>query len=110
MELEKCSDEKYKKLMGFVKRMNPEILELDNVVTRVADKFIELGILKEESLEDCQHLAFALLSDCDYIVSWNFKHIVNVKTQKGVRVISALEDKAEVKICVPTFLVEGDEH
>jgi hypothetical protein len=32
-----------------------------------------------------------------------------VKTQKGVRIISALEDKDEVKICVPTFLVEGVE-
>jgi len=78
-------------------------------VARVADKFIEIGILKEKSLEDCQHLAFALLNECDYLVSWNFKHIVNLNTQKGVRIIATLEDKAEVKICVPTFLVEGDD-
>jgi len=110
IELEKCPEEKYNKLMGFVKRMKPEILQLDDVVARVADKFIEMGILKDDSLEDCQHLAFAVLNECDYIVSWNFKHIVNVNTQKGVRVISALEDKAEVKICVPTFLVEGVEY
>ena len=109
IELRRCPDEKYKKLMGFVERMKPEILELDDVVARVADKFIEMGVLKDENLEDCQHLAFALLNECDYIVSWNFRHIVNVKTQKGVRVISALEDKVEVRICVPTFLVEGDD-
>jgi len=34
---------------------------------------------------------------------------VNVKTQRGVRIIAALEDKAEVKICAPTFLVAGDD-
>jgi predicted nucleic acid-binding protein len=110
MELRKCTDEgKYKKLMGFVERMNPEILDLTDEVANVADKFIQMSILKEDSLEDCRHLAFALLCDCDYLVSWNFKHIVNVKTQRGVRAISALEDKHEVKICIPTFLVEGDE-
>jgi hypothetical protein len=90
--------------------MNSEIFPLDDTVTRVADKFIEMGILKKESLEDCRHLAFALLHDCDYLVSWNFKHIVNVKTQHGVMVISALEGRAEVKICVPTFLVEGEDY
>jgi predicted nucleic acid-binding protein len=110
MELEKCSDEKYKKLMSFVERMNPEILELNDVVKSVANKFIEMKILTEEDLQDCRHLAFALLYDCDYIVSWNFRHIVNVKTQKGVRIIAALEDKDEVKICVPSFLLEGDDY
>jgi len=108
-ELEKCPDEKYKKLMSFVNRMNLEILKLNDDVTAVANKFIDMGILKNDSVEDCRHLAFALLHDCDYLVSWNFKHIVNVKTQRGVRIIAALEDKSEVKICAPTFLVAGDD-
>jgi hypothetical protein len=62
-----------------------------------------MKILTEEDLQDCRHLAFALLSECDYIVSWNFRHIVNVKTQKDVRVIAALEDKAEAKMCSDMF-------
>jgi hypothetical protein len=38
--------------------------------------------LKQKSLSDCWHIANAIVSGCDAIVSWNFKHIVNMKTQK----------------------------
>ena len=41
--------------------------------------------MKQKSFDDCQHIAAALLAGCVIIISWNFKHIVNVKTVRGVK-------------------------
>jgi hypothetical protein len=40
------------------------------------------------------------------IVSWNFKHIVNYKTIKGVKAVSLMEGYKDVAICTPTMLLD----
>ena len=47
---------------------------------------------------------------CDVIILWNFKHIVNVKTVKGVKVITTLEGYKDLLIYPPSVLLEeGDD-
>lgn len=76
---------------------------------RVADKVIDLGILKQKSYDDCQHIAAAIVSGCDAIVSWNFKHFVNHKTMQGVKAISALEGRSDLLIYTPPALLGGED-
>lgn len=65
---------------------------------------------KEKSFDDCQHIAAAILAGCDIIISWNFKHIVNVKTVKSVKVITTLEGYKDLLIYPPSVLLEeGDD-
>ncbi|MDR3020616.1 MAG: hypothetical protein LBU66_06910 [Treponema sp.] len=72
-------------------------------------EIIRLGILKEKDRDDCVHIGTAIVSQCDYIVSWNFKHMVNVKTIKGVRAITNLHGYSNVDIVQPTMLVEKED-
>jgi hypothetical protein len=60
-------------------------------------------------MDDCRHIANALLSGCDGIVSWNFKHIVNARTQEGIKIISTLEKLKELYIYTPTYFIGGEE-
>jgi len=86
----------------FRDEISPEINEL-------ALQVIKLGVLKEKSRADCLHIATAVVNQCDYILSWNFKHMVNVKTIKGVRAITNLCGYNNIDIIQPTMLVEkGD--
>jgi len=48
------------------------------------------------------------MSNCDIIVSWNFRHMVNAKTIRGTKVISASEGFKDIMICTPSMLVSGD--
>ena len=48
------------------------------------------------------------VSDCDIIISWNFKHIVNVKTIRGVKVITTMEGFKDLLIYQPTALLEEE--
>jgi len=41
------------------------------------------------------------------LISWNFKHLVNVKTITGVKGVNALAGYREMPIYTPTMLVSG---
>ncbi len=70
---------------------------------------IEIGILTQKSFDDCQHIGAAIVGGCDCIISWNFKHIVNIKTIRGVRAITSLQGYKPIEIWSPSVLLESGE-
>ena len=109
-EIDRCSGEKLSILLDYLDQIEYHELETDNSTIELAEKFIDFGILKKKSFDDCQHIAAAILAGCDIIISWNFKHIVNVKTVKGVKVITTLEGYKDLLIYPPSILLEeGDD-
>ena len=49
----------------------------------LAEKYIKAKVVGKTSLADCLHIAIATLAKADLLVSWNFKHIVNVQRING---------------------------
>ena len=107
-ELNDCNENKRNTLLGYLKEITFQTVEITDKTMKLAEKFIDLGILKKKSFDDCQHIAAALVSDCDIIISWNFKHIVNVKTIRGVKVITTMEGFKDLLIYQPTALLEEE--
>lgn len=105
-ELQKCQEPKRTYLLNQLNEIDFTILEVNESTVRLAEKFIDFGVLKKKSFEDCQHIAAAILSNCDIIVSWNFKHIVNVKTIRGIKVVTTMEGYKDILIYPPTALLE----
>ena len=105
-ELQKCQEPKRTYLLNQLNEIDFTILEVNEGTVRLAEKFIDFGVLKKKSFEDCQHIAAAILSNCDIIVSWNFKHIVNVKTIRGIKVVTTMEGYKDILIYPPTALLE----
>jgi predicted nucleic acid-binding protein len=108
-ELEDCPEPKRSILLGYLQQIPHTVIPLNEEMLTIADKILELGILKPKSLDDCQHIAAAIISGCDVIVSWNFKHIVNHKTMQGVKAVTAITGYPEMLIYTPTILIEGEE-
>jgi predicted nucleic acid-binding protein len=108
-ELAKCAPEKRAILAGYLTQIQYEFVEVNADMLRIADKMVDLGILKQKSYEDCQHIAAAIVSGCDAVVSWNFKHIVNHNTMLGVKAITALEGRSDLLIYTPPALLGGEE-
>lgn len=109
-EIDRCSEGKLNILLDYLGQIEYHEVETDSNTIELARKFIDFGILKKKSFDDCQHIAAAILAGCDVIISWNFKHIVNVKTIKGVKVITTLEGYKDLLIYPPSVLLEeGDD-
>jgi predicted nucleic acid-binding protein len=110
-EIARCKEQKRKTLFGYLGQIEYTAVDVigDNKAIKIADRFISLGILKLTSYDDCLHIAAAIMNECDVIVSWNFGHIVNLKTMSGVKAITALEGYDDVLICTPSIIIGGDE-
>lgn len=108
-EIEECPEPKQTQFIDYLNAIHFVTLNITQDVTEVAKKIIEMGILKQKSFDDCQHIAAAIVNNCDCIISWNFKHIVNVKTIRGVRAITNLEGYKMIEIWNPSVLLESGE-
>lgn len=106
-ELNDCKDlRKKEQFFKHLHEINFNIVSITEDTIALAEKFIDFGILKQKSLDGCQHIAAAILNDCDIIISWNFKHIVNVKTIRGIKVITTMQGRKDLLIYPPTALLE----
>ena len=108
-EISGCNEEKLKILLDYLNQIDYNIIETTEDTVELAGKFIDFGILKQKSFDDCQHIAAAILAGCDIIISWNFKHIVNVKTIRGVKIITTLEGYKDLLIYPPSVLIESED-
>jgi predicted nucleic acid-binding protein len=107
-EVEDSPKVKREKLLSYLKQVDYSLVEIDKRSIEIAERFVNLGILKEKSFDDCQHISAAIISGCDVIVSWNFKHIVNHKTILGVKAVAALEGYGDILIYPPSILIGGN--
>lgn len=83
----KMKDMKGTRLPEYLSQINYLDYQADKDTEMLADLVIQENILKPKSKDDALHIASAILSDSDIILSWNFKHLVNIETINGVRKI-----------------------
>ena len=86
-ELEKAP-ENVKGLVKSLKAENTEFLEMSEEVIELATKFIAENVVGQTSFADCLHIALATINRADFLVSWNFKHIVNIQRIRGYNSIN----------------------
>ena len=108
-ELKGCSEPKQSQLFDYLGQIDYTLIQINDKIEEIALQIIEMGILTKKSYDDCQHIAAAIISECDCIISWNFKHIVNIKTIRGVRAITNLKGHKPIEILNPSVLLESEE-
>jgi predicted nucleic acid-binding protein len=106
-EIYRCQERKRAYLLEQLKAAGYTLLEKTDEIGDLANRYIEAQILKPKSFDDCQHIAYACVYGCDMILSWNFAHLVNVKTISGVKGVNALAGYKEMPIYTPTMLISG---
>ena len=70
----------------FFQQLDPKSLERVEVTPegyRLAQTYIDEKVVGQTSLDDCIHIATATLNKVDILVSWNFRHIVNIFRIRG---------------------------
>ena len=62
---------------------NKEYVELTEESAELAKHYIDARVIGESKRVDAQHIAVATVNRVDVIVSWNFRHIVNLRRIRG---------------------------
>src|SRR5580698_7933123 len=78
-----------------------EILEL-------ADRYIAERVIGNASLNDARHIATATVYRVDVLVSWNFKHIVNIERIHGYNSVNVRLGYPQLEIRSPIEVLKYD--
>ena len=77
LELEGAPDN-VRGVLADVPSENIEYVSLNEDSIQLADSYLKDGVVAESSISDARHIAIASVERVDVLVSWNFKHIVNI--------------------------------
>jgi hypothetical protein len=80
--------------------------ELSEEAIILAEKYLEEKIVGQTSRADCYHIAMATILKADLLVSWNFKHIVNIKRIHGYNAINLINGYQTLEIRNPREVFE----
>jgi predicted nucleic acid-binding protein len=93
---------------GYLNLIKPlERLELNEEVAILADGYISRGIFNRKYIADALHVALASFHKVDYLVTWNFGHIANVRKQARLRLFNTAAGFFSPVIVTPEFLVHS---
>ena len=99
-ELE-TAPQKVKELVKSIKIDNTEFLEASSEAIDFASEYISEKVVGQTSFADCLHIALATINRADFLISWNFKHIVNVQRIRGYNSINIKNGYKQLEIRSP---------
>ena len=92
--------------MEIINRYEWDILELNQAAKDLATRYILEGIIPVKYKDDAYHIAIASVNNLDAILSWNFQHIVKMKTKREVVGINLIKGYKSIDIYTPGEVVE----
>lgn len=102
-EIERANEPVRSRLLSKIDEIEPEVLAITADVEELTLKYAEAGFLSQRAHDDLTHVAVATINRMDFLVSWNLRHIVKVRTIAGINDVNLSEGYRELKICT----VEG---
>lgn len=102
-ELECLSEPHRKSYLNLIEPL--EELNLPEEASILAEGYISRGIFHRKFIGDAMHVALASFFKIDYLVTWNFGHIANVRKQARVRLFNTAAGFFVPMIVTPEFLV-----
>lgn len=85
---------------------NIEFVEITKDSVSLADNYIEEKVVGKTSRNDCLHIGIATVNRVDILVSWNFKHIVNIYRIRGYNSVNIKLGFPTLEIRSPKDIVE----
>ena len=104
-ELENGAPEYVKDIL---KSLNYEEHIVNDEMQKLAEKYMEQKIVSENYYPDALHIAAATVIGADVLVSWNFKHIVNLDKIKLFNSVNLREGYNILEIRSPREVIENE--
>jgi len=98
--------EKIKNLLADLNDNITEFLKDNEEAISLATEYITENVVGKTSYADCLHIALATIYQADLLVSWNFKHIVNVERIRGYNSINIKNGYKQLDIRSPRELMK----
>ncbi len=86
-----------------------EAVPLEQEATELRDAYLEAGVVGARWMDDAHHVAMATVSRADLIVSWNFKHLVNINRIRGFNSVNLRMGYSTIDIRSPKEVMTDED-
>jgi hypothetical protein len=87
-EIDRASRFIQEKLYSLIEDFNVRIYTLIEEADRLAEEYVRRGVIPVKARADAEHIAVCSVNAIEVLVSWNLKHIVNLRTKMMVKTIN----------------------
>ncbi len=85
-----------------------ETLQLGAEAQELAEAYVAAGVLTAKLRADAKHIAIATVGRVDVLVSWNFKHIVNLQRIHGYNSVNLRKGYPMIEIRTPREVLSDE--
>jgi predicted nucleic acid-binding protein len=90
-EIAKASEQKSKLLFDLIAEYQPKKLESNQAALNLAGKYLEQNVLPVRAIADSKHAAIATVYELDALISWNLKHLANLRKMEKINGVNLTE-------------------
>jgi len=105
----KRAPERIQKVLVALPPENVELIEFRDEIAALRDAYLQAGILSPDSKADAEHIAAASVAEVDFVVSWNFRHIVHFEKIAAYQAVNLMNGYKEIRIYSPKEVVDYEE-
>ena len=96
-------------VLSGLSRSRWEAISLSEEARKLADAYVREGVVGIDCLTDALHIAVASLARVDVLVSWNFKHIVNLRRIHLYNAVNLKEGYGMIDIRTPREVLDAED-
>jgi predicted nucleic acid-binding protein len=109
-EIARADEAKQIQLMELIKEHNPKELDIEQEVTDLSKEYIGQGIIPQKKFEDALHVAVATVFEMDALITWNNRHIANLRKMEKSNSVNLREGYTKhIELVNPMEVVNFDE-
>jgi len=102
-EIAQTLDEKRRAdIIGLIRGL--PVVSISSEAHELAEEYVTRGIFPTKYQSDALHVAIATVESVANLVSWNFCHLVKVRTRREVNLVNALKGYMPLEILAPPEL------
>lgn len=85
------------------------LVAIEPTIAEIVETYIARHVMPSNPLGDALHLALASFHRCDFLVTWNCKHLANANKFGHIRTVNALLGLYVPSLVTPLELLGGDD-
>jgi hypothetical protein len=107
-ELKDDTEEKYQGMEELVDKYAVEVLSRTPEAEKLADRYVASSIIPLKYHADGLHIGIAAVNNLDFVASYNYGHIVKLKTINACGLVNRQEGYQFIGLMTPTEVIEYD--
>jgi predicted nucleic acid-binding protein len=85
-----------------------KLVAVEKPVLDIVQIYIQNNVMPRNPLGDALHLALASFHKCDYLLTWNCRHLANANKFQHIKRVNAMLDLYVPMLITPLELIEGE--